>query len=147
VAREIIQDQLEIGGPALHTENSALFAELMLSWEIRAFRNASTVSGPVFFDRGVTELVGYLQLIGLPVPEHFLRAAAKFRYDRRVFLAPHWPAIYVNDAERRQSLEEAAETSERVAAAYVGAGYELITLPLVSIAERVAFVLDVCGLI
>ena len=40
------------------------FAELMLSWEMRSYRMAEETTGPVFFDRGVTDLIGYLNLVG-----------------------------------------------------------------------------------
>src|SRR5690349_4935188 len=62
--RAIIQDQLAIDGRALPWRDPSAFAELMLSWELRSYRMAEKATGPVFFDRGVTDLVGYLTLIG-----------------------------------------------------------------------------------
>jgi len=143
--RAIIQDQLAIDGPALPWRDPIAFAELMLSWELRSYRMAEAMSGPVFFDRGVTELVGYLTLVGRPVPAHIARATERFRYNRCVFVAPPWPAIYTNDAERKQTPEEAVRTYEAVVAAYTACGYELVSLPLVSVEERVRFVLENIG--
>jgi predicted ATPase len=143
--RAIIQDQLAIDGPALPWRDPSAFAELMLSWELRSYRMAEAMSGPVFFDRGVTDLVGYLTLVGQSVPAHIARAAERFRYNRRVFVAPPWPAIYTQDAERKQTPEEAVRTYEAVVAAYTTCGYELVSLPLVSVEERVRFVLDTIG--
>ena len=68
--RGIIRDQMAIGGPALPWQDRALFAELMLSWEMRSYQDAIEQTGPVFFDRGVPDTLGYLRLSGLPVPEH-----------------------------------------------------------------------------
>jgi predicted ATPase len=143
--RAIIQDQLAIDGPALPWRDPSAFAELMLSWELRSYRMAEAMSGPVFFDRGVTELVGYLTLVCRPVPAHIARAAERFRYNRRVFVAPPWPAIYTQDAERKQTPEEAVRTYEAVVAVYSTCGYEVVSLPLVSVEERVRFVLDTIG--
>ncbi len=140
--RAIIQDQLAIDGPALPWRDPQAFAELMLSWELRSYRMAEAMSGPVFFDRSVTDLLGYLTLIGRPVPAHIARAAARFRYNQRVFVAPPWPEIYAQDAERKQTLEEAVRTYEALVTAYAACGYELVSLPLVSVEERVRFVLD-----
>lgn len=140
--RAIIQDQLAIDGPALPWRDPLAFAELMLSWELRSYRMAEAMSGPVFFDRGVTDLLGYLTLVGRPVPAHIARAAERFRYNRRVFVAPPWPAIYAQDAERKQTLEEAVRTYEALVTAYADCGYELVRLPLVSVEERARFVLD-----
>jgi predicted ATPase len=96
----------------------------------------------VFFDRGITELVGYFRLIGMPVPAHFENAARLFRYGRTVFVAPAWPEIYRNDAERKQDLAEAIATTEAVAGAYGDAGYECVALPKASVADRVDFILE-----
>jgi len=143
--RAIIQDQLAIGGPALPGRDPLAFAELMLSWEMRSYRTAEATGGPVFFDRGVTDVIGYLTLVGRPVPAHVLRAAERLRYNRHVFIAPPWPAIFTQDAERKQTPEEAVRTYEALVKAYTSQGYELVSLPLVPVEARVRFVLDTIG--
>lgn len=87
----IIQDQIAIDGPALPGRDTLAFAELMLSWELRSYRMAQVGSRPVFFDRGGPDMVGYFQLLGRPVPPHVTRAAERYRYNRRVFLAHRGP--------------------------------------------------------
>jgi predicted ATPase len=114
--RAIIQDQIAIGGLALPGRDPLAFAELMLSWELRSHRMAQAETGPVFFDRGVPDMVGYFQLIGRPVPSHVARAA-----------------------------EEAEHTCEAMVVAYSNCGYDLVALPLVPIEERVRFVLAMIG--
>lgn len=138
--RAIIQDQVSIGGSALPWSDREAFADLMLSWEMRSYREAATRPGPVFFDRGIPDVVGYLRLCGLPVPEATLRAAETLRYARRVFIAPHWPAIFTQDAERKQSSVEAEATYAAMVDVYAELGYELIELPLASVADRVSFI-------
>ena len=101
--------------------------------------------GPVVFDRGVPDVLGYLRLIGLSIPSHVERAAQMFRYNRRVFIAPPWREIFQIDAERKQSFEEAQATYEAMIETYSGLGYELIQLPLDSIQERVNFLLGAIG--
>ncbi|TIS61147.1 MAG: ATPase [Mesorhizobium sp.] len=144
--RGIIRDQMAIGGPALPWQDRALFAELMLSWELRSWRSAVNQSGPVFFDRGVPDTIGYLRLCGLPVPDHIRTAAATFRYARRVFIAPPWPEIFTQDEERKQTLDEAERTFRSVNGVYAELGYELVSLPLASVEARVQFVIDQAGL-
>jgi predicted ATPase len=101
--RAIVRDQTLIGGRALHTADNALFAELMLAWEMRSYRIAEEEPGrAVFFDRAIPELTGYLRMLGRPVPAHMAAAARVFRYRPRVFVAPQWPEIYATDAERKQ---------------------------------------------
>lgn len=138
--RGIIRDQAAIAGPALPWTDPALFAELMLCWELRSYRTAASGTAPVFFDRGIPDIVGYLRLEGLPVPAHLDTAARTFRYRHRVFIAPPWPEIYRQDDERRQSYAEAERTYEAMVAAYTDYGYELVHLPFAPVTERARFV-------
>lgn len=140
--RAIIRDQVAIGGTALPWADRSAFAELMLSWEMRSHRHAAAASGPVFFDRGVPDVAGYLRVCGLEVPPHVSRAMAVFRYAPTVFVAPPWPEIFGPDAERRQDLNEAERTHAAMVATYRAAGYDLVELPRATVAARVAFVLE-----
>lgn len=139
-ARAIIQDQRAIDGPALPWRDRALFAELMLSWDLRSYRAAEGHDGPVFFDRAIPEIVGYLRAEGLPVPDHVEVAARRYRYHTQVFLAPPWPEIYRQDEERRQSYPTAVRVHELSEAIYREYGYETVDLPLASVEERARFV-------
>ncbi|TWG87269.1 putative ATPase [Cupriavidus gilardii J11] len=143
--RGVIQDQVAIDGPALPWRDREAFAEAMLGWELRSYRLAGHSGGPVLFDRGLPDLIGYRSLCGLPVPDHLRRAVERFRYRREVFIAPPWAKIYRQDAERKQSLEEAERTYHAVARAYVDCGYTLVALPKADVATRVAFVLERVG--
>lgn len=139
--RGIIRDQAAIGGPALPWRDPAAFAEMMLCWEMRSHHMARALPGPVFLDRGVPDVIGYLRLTGLPVPVHMEKAAETFRYNRRVFIAPPWPEIFRRDEERRQTLDEAERTYEAMVEAYAGCGYEPVEIPRLAVEERVRFVL------
>ncbi|TDC08924.1 ATPase [Nonomuraea longispora] len=139
--RAIIQDQLAISGRALPWVDPALFAELMLSWDLRSYREPAG-PGPVIFDRGLIDTIGYLRMLGRTVPRHLLAAAGTFRYHRRVFAAPPWPEIYEHDSERRQSLGEAERTYEAVVRAYADHGYDVVALPRTPVEERAAFVAE-----
>ena len=143
--RAIIQDQLAIGGEALPWSDRRAFAELMLSWEMRSHRAGLSLRGPVIFDRGVPDVLGYLRLNNLPIASHVERAARMFRYNSRVFVAPPWPEIFARDAERKQSFEEAEATYEVMMSTYAALGYDLVPLPLQSVEERVQFILGAVG--
>lgn len=140
--RGIIQDQVAIAGRALPWLDPPIFAELMLSWDMRSYHIAEGKTGPVFFDRGVVDVIGYLRLLGLPVPRHMEKAAEIFRYNRLVFIAPPWKEIFAQDNERKQDFAEAVRTYEAMLAAYQDCGYELIELPRRPLAERMHFVVQ-----
>ncbi|MGX5734075.1 AAA family ATPase [Bosea thiooxidans] len=139
--RAIIREQQRIGGKGLPWADRALFAELMLAADRRGHAEALSRTELVFFDRGLPDVLGYLSLCGLPVPKQAEEAAQRLRYRRTVFIAPPWPAIFEQDAERKQDFAEAERTYAAMAATYPRYGYELVELPRTSVEERLAFVL------
>jgi predicted ATPase len=147
--RAIIHAEVAAGGTALPWADREAFAERMLEHEARTYAaardSAPTRNGPVFFDRGVPDVIGYRRLVGLPVPVVLDQAARRLRYHRRVFLAPPWPEIFHADAERKQDFVEAVRTFEAMRAVYGEYGYAVVELPRASVAERVAFVLQEIG--
>ena len=140
--RAIIRGQVEVGGSALPWADREAYARLMLAMDSRIHAGAEVLSGPVFFDRGVPDIVGYLRLCGLPIPDDLAAAALTLRYDPLVFIAPPWPEIFVNDAERKQDFAEAVRTHAVMAQVYAELGYDLVELPRASVEDRVDFVLE-----
>ncbi|MDX3810257.1 AAA family ATPase [Bosea thiooxidans] len=138
--RQVIRTQLAAGGQGLPWADGSLFAELMLTQDLRSHTVALARSGLVFFDRGIPDIAGYLALCRLPITETVERAARACRYRRTVFIAPPWPEIFTQDAERKQGPAEAQRTYEAMVATYPRYGYDLLELPRVEVAERVAFV-------
>ena len=145
VGRQIIKDQMSISGRALPWIDPALFAEMMLSWELRTYGALAARPGPVFFDRGIPDVLGYLRLNDLPVPSHMEEAAALFRYSRRVFIAPPWPEIFAPDSERKQTVEEAERTYHAMVSTYSDCDYELVVLPRSSVEDRLRFIVGTLG--
>lgn len=144
--RAVIQQQLAIGGNALPWGDQLRFAELMLAGEIRSYQAAVQTRGLVFFDRGVPDVLGYLRLIGVAIPEHIEKVAGEYRYNRRVFIAPPWEEIFHHDEERKQDFAEAVRTYEAMVATYSVLGYELVEIPKTSVEERVEFVIEKAGI-
>ncbi|GAB5505270.1 MAG: AAA family ATPase [Rhizobiaceae bacterium] len=140
--RAIITLQEAIGGRALHYADSAAYAELMLDRDMQNHQAHAASTELTLYDRGVADLVGYCRLVGIEDAEHIYRAAELFRYNRKVFLAPPWRDIYVQDNQRRQEWSEAVHTYECIANAYSELDYDLIELPLAPVAERLAFLED-----
>jgi predicted ATPase len=140
--RAIIRDQGAIDGPALPWRDRALFAEAMLIWEMRSYQLAGDRSGTVFCDRGVPDVIGYLDVCGIAVPEHMQRAASRMRYHRLVFVAPPWPDIFGQDAERKQDFAEAVRTHDAMVRIYAAHGYDLVELPRDTVEARAAFVME-----
>jgi predicted ATPase len=138
--RGVIRQEMESGGDGLPWIDRERFAGLMFDWELRSYRDAERQDGPVIFDRGLPDTIGYLRLEGLEVPAWMEEEAWRLRYNARVFIAPPWKEIYGSDEERRQSWEVAVRTYEVMVETYTGLGYELTELPRATVEQRADFV-------
>lgn len=118
----------------------------MLSRAVADFRRLGGAPGPVFFDRGIPDLIGYADLFGLDGSDA-ANAAVVHRYNDLVFVLPSWPEIYVTDRERRMTLEAAKTFGERVRSIYVELGYSVVDVPCDTVVARARFILDTLGLI
>ena len=114
----------------------------MLSQSIDFYKQVTEKEKPVFFDRGIPELIGYCHLIKSDVPDSIRSAVNLYRYNKTVFIMPPWKEIYTHDEERKQSWEEAVSTYQVVANAYHETGYDLVEVPKVAVNERVKFILS-----
>ena len=144
--RAVIQDQVAIDGRALPWRDPLHFAELMLSMDMQSYRLAEQSVGPVFFDRGIPDVLGYLRLMQIPVPEHMQNAARVFPYNHVVFIAPPWREIFQQDQERKQDFDEAIRTYDVLVETYKSHNYELVEFPRTPIQDRVRFVLRKVGI-
>ena len=138
--RTIIREEMARRGDALPWADRMAYAERMLERDLRAYEGAQTLSGPVIFDRGIPDIMGYLTLCDLPVLQHVAAAAMATRYNRRVFLAPFWAEIFTQDTERKQTRAEAEATCAVMRETYAAFGYEIIELPKIDIERRADFV-------
>lgn len=142
--RAIIQMQEHIGGSALPWLSPEKFAEQMLTWEVYSYRLAR---GDIcLYDRGVPDIIGYLNLSQLPIPKHLKKAAELYRYQPQVFIAPSWAEIYCQDEQRKQDYPLAVKTYQAMCDIYTELGYQLYELPKASIEDRADFVRKIISL-
>jgi len=143
--RKIIRDQMRTGGHATHDGDRIAFRQLMLAHAIETYEAETETAQPVFFDRGLPDLIGYSRLIDAEIPPHIEEAVARYRYNGTVFIAPPWAEIYDNDPERKQDFAEAVATHDAIRTAYLEAGYALVDLPKATVEARMSFVLARIG--
>lgn len=137
VARAILKTP---GGMDMRASRPGDFALAMLEAELESW--TAMQSGFVLYDRGFPDIVGFLELEGLPVPRELDRICRVLRYNGLIFRAPPWREIYSPDEERIQNWDEAMASDAAVTAAWKRYGYMLIDLPFASAAERAEFVTD-----
>jgi predicted ATPase len=138
--RRIVQEELKGDGQALPWVDAAAFARRAIEMALADRERAGALTGWVFFDRGLVDAAAALQ--HLTGGQMLSVLGQSHRYHERVFLAPPWPEIYVNDPERRHGFDAALDEYVRLLEAYPALGYDVFILPKVGISERADFVLD-----
>ena len=141
ISREVILKAREEGIDYLFLENPMLFSERLLEGRIKQYENATTEGKHVFIDRGIPDVLAYMDFIGDAYPEKFIVACETYKYDK-VFLLPPWEEIYVSDAERYESYEEATKIHDYLVATYKKFGYDLHEVPKTSVAARFQFIIN-----
>jgi predicted ATPase len=132
-SRALIREQLARAGHLVPWGHLEAFAN-ECSERMRAQIASSSRPGRCFFDRGLPDLIGYLSHGGRTAPVAW--RAASSAYASRVFFAPPWREIFVNDAERPQSFAEAQELSVHIRRAYLDCGFQVIELVKGTVTER-----------
>lgn len=143
--RQVVKEQLLIGGPALPWEDADLFLELTISRSIHRLVEAARGDALAFFDRGIVDQVSGFKSMGREIPAHLRAAAERFRYRETVFLVPPWEEIFANDAERRHSFKDAAAMYEANVETYKAFGYRPVIVPKIDVAARAEYVLGELG--
>lgn len=140
-ARDTIEKQLETGGDLLPWKRPKHFQE-----EILRLRKDFYESVPdhtiAFADRGIPDQLAFASYKGFGTPEILKKSAEKYRYAPFVFVTPPWPEIFVNDSIRYETFEEAILIHHVVLETYLRLNYQIIELPLISVSERSAFILQ-----
>lgn len=138
--RRIVAEERAGTGTALPWVDLAAFARRAVAMARSDLASAVKMPGIVFFDRGLVDAAVALQFAaGVPYAETM---GSVRPYDNIVFLAPPWPELFENDEDRRHDMSAAVDEFERLQAALEDMGYDIQSLPKVSVEERANFVTD-----
>ncbi len=140
-ARKILSEQLAVDGPGLPSKNPQLFIQMMQKESINLFLQSDSFTGPVFFDRGLPDLVAYALRFGVDTSE-FENTAKSYAYNPTVFILSPWKDIFINDSERKLSFEMSLAFHQLITKAYKDLKYQLVEVPMASIQERAQFIRD-----
>ncbi|SHF16514.1 Predicted ATPase [Kaistia soli DSM 19436] len=143
--RQIVREQLFIGGDALPWADAGGFLRLVLSRAMHQLAKAAASGRLTLFDRGLVDAYAGFRRAGAAVPAWAATAVAQLRYADTVFMAPPWPEIFVQDADRRHDFDAAEAEYHDLWAAYESLGYLLVELPRSDVESRVSFVVDRLG--
>ena len=143
VSRQIILDARKDGIDQLFLTKPLLFSELLLKGRIKQYNDASDNNNEfVFLDRGIPDIVAYMDYIGDDYPEMFIDACKTNVYDYVFILAP-WQEIFTSDSERYENFEQAVEIHKSLLNSYKKYDYNLRDVPFGTIESRADYILNV----
>ncbi|RAJ12384.1 AAA family ATPase [Arenibacter echinorum] len=142
ISREITLEARQQGIPQLFVSDPLLFSERIIEGRIRQFQTAKEMDQPiVFYDRGIPDVVAYMDCFGQSYGDHFVESCKNYQYDH-VFLLPPWKEIHESDNERYENFEEAERIHTFLEKAYTHYGYKIINVPKETVEGRVTFILN-----
>lgn len=142
MARQVTVAAQKEGIAQLFLENPLLFSELLLEGRKKQYQNA--INEPdkiIFMDRGIPDVLAYMNYIGDQYPPSFEEACKNYVYTK-IFILPPWEEIFVNDQERYENFEQSKKINIHLVETYKKYGYELIEVPKDSLDNRILFILD-----
>lgn len=128
--------------PIVSVTDPAAFNQTILNARIAQYTSTLESSeGVVFFDRGIPDVVAYMDCFNQEYDEAFTNACVTNKYDL-IFLMPPWKEIHVVDNERFESYEESLRVNNCLANSYTSYGYDVQIVPKDTIFNRVDFIID-----
>ena len=146
ISREVTLQARKDGIEQLFLTKPLLFSKKLLEGRTQQYIEASKEQKNfVFLDRGIPDVLAYMDYIGDEYPKYFIDACNANTYDYVFVLAP-WQEIFTSDSERYENFEQAIEIHHHLMKTYMRFGYQLIDVPFESIEKRTDFVLEVLNL-
>lgn len=142
ISRQLTLEAKQQGIDQLFLENPLLFSERLLQGRIKQFKDAEQESNPVvFIDRGIPDVVAYMDFIGDEYPPHFEKSCSNYKY-AKIFMLPPWEEIYESDGERYENYEQSKQIYLHLKETYKKYDYKLIEVPKDTVDNRVEFILN-----
>lgn len=138
ISRTLIKEQQACGGDLLPWENMEGFAVECFNRMHEQLNNQP--EQPLFFDRGIPDIIAYLKSRNLPV--RFDYAAYASFYNSIVFICPPWKEIFVNDQQRPESFHESKHIHQLLQKVYRDLNFRVIEIPRKPVSERADFILS-----
>ncbi len=139
-AKKETKESSLVSNPLAFVKDPNAFNNMLFNGRLEQFINADTrKENIVFFDRGIPDVLAYMDYFKQEYSSTFIDTCHNKKYSQ-IFILPPWKEIYVSDNERLESFEEAVEIHNHLEKSYTSFGYNIITVPTGTVAERVAFI-------
>jgi predicted ATPase len=142
ISRDITLNAKKKGIDQLFLKNPLLFSQLLLDGRENQFLEASVMNNKkVFFDRGIPDVHGYMNYLGVTYPKNYIEKSNQHRYSN-IFMMPPWEEIYTTDNERYESYEQSLAIYNHLKKTYIQLNYDIVEVPIGNVQERVHFILN-----
>lgn len=142
ISRQVTLEARQNGIEQLFLTKPLLFSELLLQGRSNQFKEAATINAShVFLDRGVPDVLAYMDYAKSQYPESFTETCKENMYDH-VFLLSPWEDIFVSDSERYENFDQAQEIHEQIVATYSKFNYTPYEVPFGTVKKRTDFILS-----
>ena len=142
ISRQVTLEAQKKGIDQLFLTEPLLFSDMLLDGRKKQFELIKdTEADLVFYDRGIPDIVAYMDYLKTNYPKRFNIACTTHKYDHIFILAP-WQEIYVSDNERYENYEQAVEIHHHLIAAYVRFGYALHDVPFGPVEDRANYIIN-----
>ena len=137
------EEKIEIvSNPIVSVSDPLKFNLKILNARIEQFKRARKANDKMFFfDRGIPDVLAYMDCFQQTYDAIFSNACQNFRYDQ-IFLMPPWKEIHITDNERYESFEESLHIYYCLKNSYEKHAYDVTIVPKGSITERIEFILE-----
>ncbi|NNF18380.1 MAG: ATP-binding protein [Flavobacteriaceae bacterium] len=141
-AKKSGKNSKQITNPLAFVDDPYQFNLQLLKGRLTHYQEGSALDHElVFFDRGIPDVLAYMDYFGQEYDKHFLQTASNHRYDT-VFLLPPWKEIYVTDNERLETFDEAVALHHALQDRYQALGYDTRIVPEGTVEERTELILE-----
>ena len=140
ISREITESEQKKGVDQFFLKDPIEFSKRLMFLRTNQYNKIQNVNY-TFFDRGVHEIIAYLNFIKIKYDDYFIISAKKIVYDK-IFILPPWEDIYINDNQRYESFKECKEIHNEILKIYRELKIEIIMLEKNSVSQRVDTVLE-----
>ncbi|WP_142783331.1 AAA family ATPase [Changchengzhania lutea] len=142
ISRAVTLDAQEQGIDQLFLTKPLLFSELLLKGRKQQYKDVKNLdSNVVFFDRGIPDIVAYMDFIGDKYPQKFINACERYPYNQ-VFILKPWQEIYTIDNERYEDFDQALKIHDHLLSTYQNYNYKLLDVPFDTVERRADFILQ-----
>lgn len=143
ISRQVTLDARKEGTEQLFLTDPLEFSRRLLEGRIAQYQQAERIGDPVIFlDRGIPDILAYMNYADTPFPKYFNQASELHKYDH-IFVLPPWESIFESDNERYENFEQAKEIHRHLVNTYSNFDYYMHEVPFGSIVHRTEFILDV----